>query len=273
VRLVDVPFDHGSPRRGTGCGPEAILAAGGESALGAGGLHVLRSTVGPDPSVDLPGTEIARTFAVNRALARVVREAVVAGETPIVLAGNCNSCLGTVAGTRENVDSVVWFDSHPDIDTPETSTSGFFGGMALAALTGACWQTLCASVPGFRPVAPDRVTLVGTRHISAVEDEAIIRTRISRVDATSLDGQADGGAGVYLHIDLDVLDPAVAPANPWAPADGLTPDELVEAVGSVCSGQHVAAAALTAYDPTGDPSAVVAATAIRVLAALGEELG
>jgi arginase len=271
VRLVDVPYDHGHERRGSGLGPEAIIDLGAEDALAASGLCVSRSTVPSDAGPELPGTEIARTFAVNRALAGIVAAATAAGETPIVLAGNCNSCLGTVAGTRSHVDSVVWFDGHPDIDTPETSTNGFFGGMALAALTGSCWQALCASIPGYRPVPPDRVTLVGTRHLSAVEEQAITSAGISRVEAEGLDDPRKGGT--YLHVDLDVLDPAIARANPWAAADGLAPDELVEAVRRVCRGRYVTAVALTAYDPTGDQSAIVGATAVRVLAAIGEGLG
>jgi arginase len=271
VRLLDVPYDHGHERRGSGLGPAAILRAGGQRALVGGGVPASRSTVECELGPELPGTEVARTFAVNRALAKLVAEAVAVGETPVVLAGNCNSCLGTVSGARALVGSVLWFDGHPDIDTPETSTNGFFGGMALAALTGACWQTLCASIPRYRPVPPDQVTLVGTRHLTAVEEEAITAAGISRVEPSALDEAREGG--VYLHIDLDVLDPALSPANPWAAADGLTPDELVETVRRVCTGRQVCAAALTAYDPAGDPEGVVATTAVRVLDALGEGVG
>jgi arginase len=270
VRLIDAPYDHGHERRGSGLGPEAILGAGAEDALAASGLRLLRSTVPSEAGPELPGTEIARTFAVNRALAGLVAAATAAHETPLVLAGNCNSCLGTVAGARSHVDSVVWFDGHPDLDTPETSTNGFFGGMALAALTGSCWQALCASIPGFRPIPPDRVALVGIRHLSAVQEEAIAGAGISRPEVSALDDLPEGG--MYLHVDLDVLDPAVAPANPWAAAGGLEPDELVETVRSVCASRHVVAAALTAYDPAADRSGIVAATACRVLAAIGEGL-
>lgn len=229
------------------------------------------STVVLDERPALPGTEIARTFAVNRALSKLVASAANAGELPVVLAGNCNSCLGTVSGARASIESVVWLDGHADFDTPQTSTHGFFGGMALAALTGACWEALCASIPGYRPVPPDQVTLVGTRHLTAVEEEAITAAGISRVEPSALDEAREGG--VYLHIDLDVLDPALSPANPWAAADGLTPDELVEAVRRVCTRRQVRAAALTAYDPAGDPEGVVATTAVRVLHALGEGVG
>jgi arginase len=271
VRLLDVPYDHGHKRRGTGLGPAAILRAGAQRALVRGGVPASRSTVECDLGRELPGTEVARTFAVNRALAELVAEALAVGETPVVLAGNCNSCLGTVSGARGQVGSVLWFDGHPDIDTPETSTNGFFGSMALAALTGACWQALCASIPGYRPVPPDQVTLVGTRHLTAVEEEAITAAGISRVEPSALDEAREGG--VYLHVDLDVLDPALSPANPWAAADGLTPDELVEAVRRVCTRRQVRAAALTAYDPAVDPEGVVATTAVRVLQELGEGVG
>ena len=230
------------------------------------------STVVLDERPALPGTEIARTFAVNRALSKLVASAANAGELPVVLAGNCNSCLGTVSGARASIESVVWLDGHADFDTPQTSTHGFFGGMALAALTGACWEALCASIPGYRRIEADRVLLVGTRHLSAVEVSALDAAGIVRAEASEIGAVVELGArgGAYLHIDLDVLDPAVARANPWAASDGISPDELVEAVRWICERRPPRAAALTAYDPAGDPAGEVASAAVRVLAAIGE---
>jgi arginase len=270
-----VPYDHGHERRGSGLGPDAIVAAGGSDALTAGGLEVVPSTIAIEDGPVLPGTEVACAFAVNRALAKLVASATSAGELPVVLAGNCNSCLGTVSGARSSIESAVWFDSHADFDTPETSTNGFFGGMALAALTGACWEALCASISGYRPFPADRVLLVGTRHLSSSEESSLDEAGVARGQAFELAArlELDRPEGTYLHVDLDVLDPALAPANAWAAPDGLSPDELVGAVRRVCERRPIRAAALTAYDPAGDRAGVVSAAAARVLAVIGEALG
>jgi arginase len=72
-----------------------------------------------------------------------------AGRLPVIVAGNCNVGLGAIGGIDAPRLGIVWLDAHPDFHTPETTDSGFIDGMGLAAATGACWKTLCNSIPGF----------------------------------------------------------------------------------------------------------------------------
>src|SRR5262249_14904010 len=146
--LLTVPYD--SARRGErmGRGPDALLAAGVAEHLRGQGRAVVVERV---ETADAFPLEVGTTFDLVRRLAAGVRAALAAGHFPLVLAGNCFSALGTLAGLGEEV-GVAWFDCHGDFHTPETTPSGFLDGMALAGAVGLCWTKVAAAVPGFRPV-------------------------------------------------------------------------------------------------------------------------
>ncbi|HYE57043.1 MAG TPA: arginase family protein, partial [Rhodothermales bacterium] len=145
VHVIAVPYDAG--RRGwrMGQGPRALLDAGLACALGSD-THV--ETV--DAGEQVP--DVTALFALAREVATRVSVAMDEGRFPLVLAGNCGATLGTLAALPSERTSVVWFDAHADFHTPETTTSGFVDGTALATMTGRCWRSLAASLPGFRSV-------------------------------------------------------------------------------------------------------------------------
>ena len=92
-------------------------------------------------------SEIGTAFELNRLLSKEVKAAVGDGMFPMVLSGNCNSCLGTIAGINSGQLGVVWFDAHGEFNTPETTQSGFLDGMPLAMATGRCWKTILKTIP------------------------------------------------------------------------------------------------------------------------------
>ena len=94
--------------------------------------------------------EAAACFDINRKLAASVATAVGEGQLPVVVTGNCHSQQGVLAGLGPVKPDLAWLDCHPDINTPDTTSSGFFDGYGLAMCTGRCWGTLCATVPGHR---------------------------------------------------------------------------------------------------------------------------
>jgi arginase len=225
----------------------------------------------PDP--DDP--EIVRVVEGDRTLARRVRAADEDRAFPLVLAGNCNSCLGTVAGLgpERGPLGVVWFDAHADFDTPERSL-GFFDGMGLAMLTGNCWELLCATIPGFRPVDERDVVLVGVRDLEEhqrppLEASALRvlpgRCVLSGDFVCALDDLRSRVSRLYVHIDLDVLDPSEGRANRFTAHGGLSTRELERAVEMIFERFGVAAAAITAYDPGLDDDGRVARAASRVI--------
>jgi arginase family enzyme len=117
-------------------------------------------------------------------------------ERPFVLGGCCCSHVGAIQAldSRHGKISVVWFDAHGDLNTPETSPSGNAWGMPLRTLIDAAI------------VEPQDVVLVGARNLDAPEEEYIVRTGL-RVGAAAIAEAVDGTAGVYVALDADVLDP------------------------------------------------------------------
>ncbi|HVE80143.1 MAG TPA: arginase family protein [Gemmatimonadaceae bacterium] len=279
VRLLRVPYDSGQRGVRMGAGPDRLAGPTAER-LRREGYHVGEETIDAPPGF---GAEVATAFALMRALALRVRAARDAGALPVVLAGNCNTAVGTVAGLAaggaDDDVGVLWFDAHGDLETPETTTSGFVDGTGLAALAGRCWRALAASVPGFRPVAPHRVVLVGARDLSAAERALIDETGIAWVRADALCERgpaalapavealaARGVQRAYVHVDLDVHDPTLAPANHYAVPGGLTPHAVREAVQLIADRVTIAAAALTAYDPASDADGRTCGAAVELLA-------
>jgi arginase len=239
VRLIQVPYHLGREGEVLGAGPAPLAhAIGGDSVV------VERPTEFRN--------EAKAVFDVVRALAAAVRETVGEGRFPLVLGGNCSSALGAVTGLDRDV-GVVWFDAHGDFHTPDSTPTGFLEGMVLALLTGEGWNELRR---GLRTVPPDRVVLVGARDFEPTEEERLARSSITRAQAGSLgaalDALAEHTDAVYVHIDLDVLDPSEGVASAWATEGGLTAEELGTALDAVASRFEIVAAALTAYDPAVD---------------------
>jgi arginase len=149
--------------------------------------------------------------------------------------------------------------------------------MALATAAGRCWSQIADTVPGFCPVPERQVALVGARDLDVNERVLLDRSEVHVVDPQRMRKQGlDAGLGpvltsiralagrAYLHIDLDVLDPAEARVNQFAAPGGLTLAELLEVIGLVRKRFALGAAAITAYDPDydHDDNAVRAAVAV-----------
>ena len=130
ARILAVPYDSGRREWRMGRGPEQLLRAGLEDALRARGHRVATERV--EAEVE-SGGEVAATFLLARTLAERVREA--APAFPLVLSGNCSAALGVLGGAGPA--GVLWLDAHADLNTPETSRSGFVDGMSLAVATDA----------------------------------------------------------------------------------------------------------------------------------------
>jgi arginase len=261
VTLIQVPYHLGREGEVLGAGPAPLAEAiGGES------IVVERS----EPAYN----EIYATFDVVRQLASAVKDVLADGSFPLVLAGNCHSAMGTLAGLGRDV-GVVWFDAHADFHTPDSSPTGFIDGMALALVTGEGWTELRRTVDGLRPVPEEHVVLVGARDLEPTEEERLAESAVVRADAASLESALDTLAErvgtVYVHIDLDVLDPSEGKANDWAVDGGLTAAELEAALRAILARFEVPAAAFTAYDPRFDPEGRVPAIAAGLAHVLASE--
>lgn len=278
VGLIQVPYDSGHCEARMGRGPGHLLEAGAAAAVRAaagGGVKVARL----DTDAAFPA-EIAVAFDLARKLSGDVARARRAGAFPLVLAGNCISAVGTLAGLADVPrPGIVWLDAHGDLNTPETTPGGFLDGMGLAVCTGRCWRPMAAGVPGFAAVPDDRVLHVGARALDPAEVEVLRGGAMLSVDGA---GVRAGGApalepalealaarvdAVYLHIDLDVHDADVLRANPYAEAGGPTPAQVRDVVAALAERIPVAAAALTAYAPACDRDGAAGRAALALLEA------
>ena len=268
VTLIHVPYHLGHERVGMGAGPDALVDGGLVDALEAAGsaVEVVR-VVRRDEETN----EVGASFAVLREVAGHARAAVARGDLPLALAANCMTSLALVAAARREV-GVVWFDAHADFNTSETTMSGFADGMGLSILTGTGWDALRATIPGYRPVPDDRVVLVGARDVDAAEEERLRTSRVIVVPPDgldrlerALDAVRERVSEVYVHLDLDVLDPREGRANEYAAAGGLSADELERALDAVAARFEIAGASFTAYDPAVDPDGRIPGVANRLV--------
>jgi arginase len=257
--IIQVPFDSGHKNERMGCGPARLLRERSELPDTS---DLSTETVEIDDPFPL---EVGTAFQLAVVLSDKVRQVRALNRFPLVLAGNCMSSIGTLAGLGDSRMGVIWLDAHGDFNTPETTASGFLDGMALATVTGRCWQALTAAVPGFHAIPECNVVLVGARDLDSKERESIQgssmqiiepkRVRNSGIrDSTEaalsiLRGRVER---VYLHVDLDVLDVEEAHVNQFSSKGGLALSDLLYLIQVVRERFTVAAASITAYDPVYD---------------------
>lgn len=279
VCLIQVPYDSGWRDKRMGKGPNRFLELGAAEAL--------KRTAGPTEHITVQyegvfASEIGTTFALLQTIAKQVQQASNAGHFPLTLAGNCNSTVGALAGLNSSRIGLVWFDGHGDFNTPETTITGFLDGMGVSMVVGHCWTRMCNRIPGFRPLPEEAVVLVGTRDLDEVESERLRESRISHVTCESLHEVGPARAletvlarwagrvdGVYLHIDMDVHDPNLAPVNSLQPDGGLSPQDVQDCVRVVAERYKIVGASITAYDPACDPEGKGAASGLALIELLG----
>jgi arginase len=176
---------------------------------------------------------------VTRLYDQVAARVAASDEPAVVASGDCTTALAIVAGLQRRglAPGVIWFDAHGDLNTPRTTRSGYLGGMALAMLTGRAGASLRDAI-GLQAVADDSCALAGARDLDPPERELLAASGIRCVDDVRDLAQAPLPAPPwYVHLDVDVIDPAeLAPLRFPAP---------------------------------GGPSAATAAGALRALAARG----
>ena len=177
---------------GAGEGAEALARELGGDVVGQPGTPMVR-----DWSEDLPEAR-----PVLETAAAALREAFAAGALPVLTASDCSICIATLPEVVVHQPDVhvAWLDAHGDFNTPDTTPSGFLGGMCLAA---ACGRWDAEGWPG--TVDPSRVHMLGVRDLDPGEER--------EVEAAGVTAEVPDGVPLYVHLDTDVLDPSVMPAQ------------------------------------------------------------
>jgi arginase len=240
--IIGAPLDLGAGRRGVDMGPSAIRYAGLEERLSAYGVECddygnVATAVAEATAVH---DERARFLPAIRAtcerIAAEVGKALDDDRIPIVLGGDHSIALGTLGGlaARDGPGAVLWFDAHGDLNTPETTPSGNVHGMPLAAALGRGGPAFDSPAWTLPAVLPERVAVIGAREIDPGE-RALIRElglaihTMSELDRRGIEAvvsealeRAAGAPFVHISLDMDGLDPDVAPGVGTAVRGGLT---------------------------------------------------
>jgi arginase len=290
VAIIGAALDLGQGRRGVDMGPSAIRYAGLDERLRGLGFTV-RDHGNVDAAVPeatalhdersrfLP--EIRETCA--RIAAKVLEESR-AGAIPLVLGGDHSVALGTLGGlaAAHGPGGVLWIDAHPDVNTPETSPSGNVHGMPLAAALGLAGDGFRSDAWPLPAVDPRRVALVGIRQLDEGERSLlreagvrvytmseIDRIGIERAVRESLD-RITGPGFVHVSLDMDVLDPDVAPGVGTPVRGGLTYREAHLALELVAESGLAGSLEVVEVNPILDRGNTTALTAVELVAsALG----
>ena len=140
VTVFVVPYNLASRHQGTGAGPTALVAAGVVADFPLTDVQ----TIG----VPAAANEVLACISIDTALASAARAARQSGAVPLVLAGNCHSCLGTLAATGPDV-SIVWFDAHGDLNTTDTTVTGYLTAWHSRVLSVGRGPRWCVRFQGF----------------------------------------------------------------------------------------------------------------------------
>jgi len=271
TRYLVVPQWQGSPSS------RAMQLIDGAQAI-AGDLPRSATTI-----LDVPmeageglGTGIHRLSALQR-----IRELTAAAldshdEAVLTVGGDCGIALAPIAHAASRVSAlaVVWIDAHPDFNTPDSSPSGAFSGMVLRAVVGESDPAL--ALPG-GTVPPGRVIVAGARSYDDAELDAVAALGVATLAVDALRDpaalaralRATGADGVYIHVDVDALDPAELAGNAHPEPFGLTLAELTAAIAAVRAELPLVGASLAGYSPASAASSTDDLGAIlRIVGAL-----
>ena len=287
VAVVKQPYKGARNVAEISLGPDYVHAAGLERMLDAWGARL----TGPVRAVQLTPEEQRqygewhRLGLANRHLGRMVAEQFADRLLTIALEANCSSLLGVLGGLQRAPDGstrtvgLVFIDAHGDFNTPETTLSGMLGGMPVAVAAGHALERLRRTSGLSEPIPMEHIVWGGVRDLDPLEGERFDDFGVRQLSVADLRDagqnlrrQLDRLTGetdvVYVHIDMDVLDPAEVPGHDLRVPDGPTSEELAGALRVMFSYPTVAALGI-ASTPVGsdDPAGVSRAAALRLVEA------
>jgi arginase len=281
IRLIQVPYHAGDDRHPAAEGPSRLVESGAPRLLRAQGHAVtIEAAHRGTPFRDTASS----SASVNRSVALSVGAGLASSQFPLVLAGSCVTCHGVLGGFEHTRCGAIWVDAHGDFNTPETSTSGFFPGMSLAVLTGHCFRDYWGQIGDNEPLAESAVATFGTRDLSPqAEQDRLERSEITVVGwrngqpqadvLDTLDSLAARTNQVYLHIDIDGFDPAVAPGVADDPVPGgLSVFDAEMIIRGAAKRFKVVAVTLATYAPAADEEDKTLGLGLRLIELIGAVL-
>ena len=290
VDLIGVPIDIGAGRRGVRLGPNALRAAGVVEQL-----RQLDYTVRDRGDVAVPAADerdlggpghpryvaAVRQACLNTAAA--VEESLRSGSFPVVMGGDHSLATGALAGCARVVGAqgLIWIDAHADLNSPESTPTGNLHGMALASALGDA-PALFPNPDFHTPaVDPTRTVFIGLRDLDAHERSVIRERGMTAFTMTDIDrfGMAHvldraietagrGAASAHISVDIDSVDPAMAPGTGTPVPGGLTYREAHLAMEMLAESGIAHSMELTEVNPTLDEHSMTARFAVGLICSL-----
>ena len=293
VAIIGAALDLGAGRRGVDMGPSAIRYAGLHDRLTSIGYRVLdwgdveTAVLEATEETDSSARYLPEIKAACGRVAKLVELALSQDALPLVLGGDHSVALGTLGGLAHarGKGGVLWIDAHGDLNTPETSPSGNVHGMPLAAALGFANGRFESEAWTLPAVTPDRVALVGIRSLDARERERIRELGIKAYTMSDIDRigierairesltHIAGPGFVHVSLDLDALDPAIAPGVGTPVRGGLSYREAHLALELVAESGLAGSLEVVEVNPILDRENATAALAVELVAsALGKTI-
>ena len=278
--LVGVPFYTLAAYKGMGDAPGALRRAGLVSAMGG------PADIG---DVELPRLRkdavegLARNLTHFKASSARIYQATrsMRADRAFVIGGECSLTPGSLAGLSEvfgGRPGMLWMDAHGDFNTPETSLSGYIGGMCLAMACGR-GPTLGEEIEKHRPLlAEERLVHLGSRALDPPEVVAFNSSpaklftsqQVKKVGAAEVAEEAarhlaNRSDWIVCHLDVDVVDPAWIPAVNYPTPGGLTVDETTMIVTTLLKTEKMKVLELASYNASKDKGGSSARTVVNLI--------
>ncbi|MDH4109572.1 MAG: arginase family protein [Gammaproteobacteria bacterium] len=265
--------------------PDYIHASGLEGLISGWGGELLRPVqdIRLDMAQERQYGEWNRMALANRNFADRLREGRAEAAITVGLEANCNDLLGMLAGLKYDADGterrvgLVFIDAHGDFNTPETTLSGMLGGMPVAVAAGHALHNLRKTAGLEEPLPMSDIVWGGVRDLDPLEAQRFeehgaqqfsvrdIRELSENLRST-FDGLAERVELIYVHVDMDVLDPAEVPGHGLTVPDGPSSRDLAEAIALMFENPKTVALGI-ASTPAGslDPDGVSRRAALNLI--------
>ena len=270
IRIIGVPIDLGAGRRGVDMGPSAIRYAGLNERL-----QRLGWDVEDHGNVEVPVPEtraikdkrlkyLPEIVKVNEQLYLKVSEAIKEGVVPLILGGDHSLAIGSLAGLASNgrCFGLIWFDTHGDYNSLDTTGSGNIHGMSLAVANGIGTPELTSIGGNQKKIREENTVIIGAREIDFKEREMLHKSKITVFTMRDIDQQgmkevvnksikiaSQGTDGIHVSFDVDVIDPEEAPGVGTPVVGGITYREAHLAMELLADSGHIASMDIVEVNP------------------------
>ena len=249
VDVIKNPYSGARNTPELSTNPDYIHAAGLERLIGEWGGELIRPVqdIRLNAEQERQYGEWNRMALANSNFAEVVREGLQDDLITIGLEANCNDLLGMLSGLKYDSDGnarrvgLVFYDSHGDFNIPETTLSGMLGGMPVAVAAGHALHNLRQTTGLAEPLPMSDIMWGGVRDLDPLEADRFREYEVRQISVRDIReisdnfrkqfaALADEVDVVYVHVDMDVLEPDEVPGHGLTVPDGPSSKALAAAI-------------------------------------------